>query len=140
MPFSVLRRALAAALVAGAAVMAAPGPAAAWSGGGCTGPAGRQACVTVVTGDGGHPEVRFEARADLTADAGRDCRLRLVSFDDTTRWRWDYALMPCGKPQEMKWTLPNPTFGHAYRAELQILPNGRNYEFAEFVQSPSLTF
>ncbi|MEU3776780.1 hypothetical protein AB0F11_26950 [Streptomyces sp. NPDC032472] len=132
--------AAAAVALGGATVVTAVGPAVASSGGGCTGPSTRQACVAVVAGDEGRPTIRFDARADLAADAGPACRLRLVSFDDTTGWRWDGALVPCGKSQQLKFVLSNPTAGHVYRAELQFLPNGKNHEFAEFVKGPSLAY
>ncbi|MGW2037484.1 hypothetical protein [Streptomyces virginiae] len=127
--------------LAGAALTGAAGPAAASTGGGCNGPASMQACITVIEGDVDE-DVVFEARADLGTATAPSCRLRLVSFDETTGWRWESSFAPCNRPgsQGKEFVLPNPTEGHVYRAELQILPNGKNYEFAQFVSSPTLTY
>ncbi|KJY23160.1 MULTISPECIES: hypothetical protein [Streptomyces] len=127
--------------LAGAALSGAAGPAAASTGGGCNGPASMQACITVIEGDADEDLV-FEARADLGTATAPSCRLRLVSFDETTGWRWESSFAPCNRPgsQRKEFVLPNPTEGHVYRAELQILPNGKNYEFAQFVSSPLLTY
>ncbi|WHM40874.1 hypothetical protein [Streptomyces sp. BPTC-684] len=129
----------AATAVAGVALAGTAGMAVAATGGGCTGPASKQACVSLID-DGGHGgDILFEARSDWP-DAGRDCRMRLVAFDDTTDWRFERELRRCDQPLDQHFNLPNPTAGHQYRAELQILPNGKNYEFAEFVKSPVLTY
>ncbi|MEV4432774.1 hypothetical protein [Streptomyces sp. NPDC049585] len=126
--------------LAGIALVGTPATAvAAATGGGCTGPATKQACVSLVD-DGGHGgDILFEARSDWP-EAGGDCRMRLVAFDDTTGWQWERELRRCDRPLEQIYKLPNPTPGHVYRAELQILPNGKNYAFAEFVKSPELTY
>ncbi|RKN63081.1 hypothetical protein D7231_30235 [Streptomyces klenkii] len=90
--------------------------------------------------DGGRGgDILFEGRSDWP-EAGDDCRMRLVAFDDTTGWQWERELRRCDRPVDQHYTLPNPTAGHRYRAEVQILPNGKNFEFAQFVKSPVLTY
>ncbi|MEV4925947.1 hypothetical protein [Streptomyces roseoverticillatus] len=131
--------ALAATSLAGAALAGTAGTAAAATGGGCAGPVTKQACVTLIDDGGRGGDILFEARSDWP-DAGGDCRMRLVAFDDTTGWQWERELRRCDRPLDYHYNLPNPTAGHRYRAELQILPNGKNFEFAEFVKSPVLTY
>ncbi|MYT32303.1 MULTISPECIES: hypothetical protein [unclassified Streptomyces] len=125
--------------LAGAALACTAGTAVAAADGGCTGPTSKQACVKVI-GEGDHAgDILFEARGDLP-DAGRNCRMRLVSVDDFTGWRFHGELRRCDQPLNQEFNLPNPTVGHQYRAELQILPNGKNFTNAEFVTSPTLTY
>ncbi|MEV4443379.1 hypothetical protein AB0K09_31170, partial [Streptomyces sp. NPDC049577] len=77
--------------LAGFALAGTAGTAAAATGGGCTGPTTKQACVSLVD-DGGHGgDILFEARSDWP-EAGGDCRMRLVAFDDTTGWQWEREL------------------------------------------------
>ncbi|MFD5618168.1 hypothetical protein [Streptomyces yangpuensis] len=135
----VLAAASASTVLAGAVLAGATAPAAASTGGGCNGPVTGQACVGVVEADGGAGIV-FEVRADLGVRAGSACRLRLLALDETTGVRWDSALVPCDRRQRQERILPNPTEGHVYRAELQILPNGKNLDSAESVLSPALSF
>ncbi|MFI6054609.1 hypothetical protein ACIBCO_31535 [Streptomyces violascens] len=125
-------------VMASAALVGTAGTAAATTGGGCTGPASKQACVRTVEKDG-YTHLVFDATFDAI-NAGADCHIRMTAWDDTDGWPWRSAPYPCGKGHAFTYDLPNPTPGHVYRTELRISPARSDFEFSEIVTSPLLTY
>ncbi|MFF4184991.1 hypothetical protein ACFYZ9_17500 [Streptomyces sp. NPDC001691] len=138
----VLKRAVTVALtttvMAGAALATTAGTAAAITGGGCTGPASKQACVRTVDRNGSTHLV-FAAAFD-PVEGGPDCHVRMTAWDDTDGWPWVSEPRPCRTGHAFTFDLPNPTPGHVYRTELRIAPSRSDFEFPEIVTSPLLTY